>query len=72
MFVACWIIRATDTHSEYEILIAFAQQQWLLECASMLCYTYSACLVRLYIGTPCSVSSGEKRIEKCSKENRTE
>jgi hypothetical protein len=26
---ACWMTKATDTHSEYEILIAFPRQQWL-------------------------------------------
>jgi hypothetical protein len=36
---ACWITRATDTHSEYVILITFAQQR-LPECASMLRSTY--------------------------------
>jgi hypothetical protein len=45
---ACWITTATDTHSEFVILIAFRQQQWLLERASMLRYTYIACLVNLY------------------------
>ena len=28
---ACWIPKATDTHSEYVILIAFPRQQWLRE-----------------------------------------
>ena len=28
MRVACWITKATDTHSEYVILIAFPRQQW--------------------------------------------
>jgi hypothetical protein len=32
----CCITKATDMHSEYAILIAFAQQQWLREHASML------------------------------------
>jgi len=27
MRVACWIPRATNTHSQYVILIAFSQQQ---------------------------------------------
>jgi len=27
---ACWIKKATDTHSDYGILIAFALQQWLV------------------------------------------
>jgi spore cortex formation protein SpoVR/YcgB (stage V sporulation) len=25
---ACWVTNATDTHSEYVILIAFPPQQW--------------------------------------------
>jgi hypothetical protein len=38
---AYWVTEATDTHSEYVILIAFPQQQWLHECTSVLRYTYS-------------------------------
>ena len=34
--VACWITKAVDAHSEHVILIAFPQQQWLFERASML------------------------------------
>jgi hypothetical protein len=46
MRYACWIFKATNTHSECVILIAFPLQQWLHERASMLGYTYStACLV---------------------------
>jgi hypothetical protein len=37
--------KATDAHSEYAILIAFPQQQWLHEDASMLRYTYFASLI---------------------------
>jgi len=36
MRIAGWITKATDTHSEYVILIAFSQQQWLGERALML------------------------------------
>jgi hypothetical protein len=36
MRFACWITKATDTHSVYVILIAFPRQQWLCECTSML------------------------------------
>jgi hypothetical protein len=32
----CWITEATETHSEYVILLVFAQQQWLRGLASML------------------------------------
>jgi hypothetical protein len=45
MHIACWIPKATNTHLRYVILIAFPQQQWLQERASMLRYTYIACLV---------------------------
>jgi hypothetical protein len=36
---ACWITKATDTHSEYVILIAFSQQKRLRERATILRYT---------------------------------
>jgi len=29
--IACWIPNATNTHSEYEIFIAFPRYQWLRE-----------------------------------------
>jgi len=41
MRIACWIPKATDTHSEYVIPVAFPLQQWLHERASLLCSTYS-------------------------------
>ena len=44
MRIACWIPKATNTHSEYVILIAFALQQWLRERDSLLgavVYSYS-------------------------------
>ena len=43
--IACWITKATNTHSEYVTLIVFPLQQWLYERASLLRYTYTACLV---------------------------
>jgi hypothetical protein len=45
MYFLCWITKATDTHSEYVILIAFSRQQYLRERATMLRYAYIACLV---------------------------
>jgi hypothetical protein len=45
MRFACWITKATDTHSEYVIATAFAKQQWLRERASMLRITYTVSLV---------------------------
>ena len=45
MRIACWIPKATDTHSACVILIAFPLQQWQHAGASMFRYMYSACLV---------------------------
>jgi len=45
MRIACWIPKATNTHSQYVILIVFPLQQWLKEGAVVLRYTYFACLV---------------------------
>jgi hypothetical protein len=42
--IACWIPKATNTHSQYVILTAFQLQQWLHERTSMLRYIYIACL----------------------------
>jgi hypothetical protein len=43
--ISCWITKTTDTHSEYVIRIDFPLQQWLNERASLLHYTYTACIV---------------------------
>jgi hypothetical protein len=48
--IAYWIRKATNTYSEYVILIAFPLQQRLHERASMLRYTYTACLVEVKPG----------------------
>ena len=55
---ACWIPKATNTHSKHLILIALPQQQWLRERASVLGYTFSASLVpqQLRHRNMCSVS----------------
>jgi len=47
MRFACWIPNVTDTCREYVIGISFLQQQWLYERASMLRYTYTACLLAI-------------------------
>jgi len=41
-----WITKATNTQSEYVILIAFSQQQWLQERVSLLRNTciFTSCL----------------------------
>jgi hypothetical protein len=48
MRFACRINKATDTRSEYVILVAFQHQQWLRERPSVLRYTYIACA--LFVG----------------------
>jgi hypothetical protein len=45
MCIACWIPKATNTHSDYIILIAYPIQTLLREGASILHYTYTACLL---------------------------
>jgi hypothetical protein len=47
MRIACWVTKATNTHSERVILIAFPLQKLLQERVSMLRYTLIAC--RLYL-----------------------
>jgi hypothetical protein len=47
MRIARWVPKATSTHSEYVILPARPQQQWLHERVSMLRHTYTPCLVKL-------------------------
>ena len=46
MRIPCWIPKSTDTntHSQYVTLIALSLQQWLQERASILRYTFIACL----------------------------
>ena len=46
--ISCWISKATNTHSQYVLFIDFPLQQMLHERASMLRYTYIACLDVLY------------------------
>jgi len=46
--IAWWIPKATDTHSDYIIIIAFSLQQWLRERASLWRSTCIACLVLFF------------------------
>ena len=45
MRTACRIPKATNTYSEYVMLIAFSLQLWLHQRDSMLSYTYIVCLI---------------------------
>jgi len=44
IYIACWISKATNTHTGCVIIITFPLQHRLHECTSMLCYTYFAFL----------------------------
>jgi endonuclease III len=44
MSFACWITKATKTHSECVILTALPRQKWLHKRVSMLRYTSIVCL----------------------------
>ena len=48
MRIACLITKAANTHSEYVIFIDFPRQKWLHNSASMLRYTYIACLLNTF------------------------
>jgi len=50
MRFACWILKATNTRSEYVILVGFPPEQWLHERTSLLRYTL---IVLLYVGYSC-------------------
>jgi hypothetical protein len=49
MRIACWVRKATDTHSEYVMIDAVPLQQLLWKRASLLRYTYIACLLFNFI-----------------------
>jgi hypothetical protein len=51
MRIICWIPDSTNTHSEYVILIAIPQHQWLHERVLMFHYTYIACLILFTMNT---------------------
>jgi hypothetical protein len=53
MRLSCWLNKATNTHSEYEIFTAFPWQQLLIERAEVLCYTCIACLVEVLPTSVC-------------------
>jgi hypothetical protein len=47
MHFPCWTNKPTHTRSKFVILTAFPQQQSLRERASLLLYTYIACLTHV-------------------------
>jgi hypothetical protein len=65
MCFACWITKATDTHSKYVILIAFPWQQWLCKHASVLHCVYIAChsAVTLSLAVPAGLVSHKYKLK---------
>ena len=61
MRFACCITNATYGHAEYVLLIAFPLQKWLRESASMMRYTYMACLVSTEYSR-LNVTSGQQKL----------
>jgi hypothetical protein len=39
MRIACWLPKATNTHTQYVTFTAYPLQQWLGERVSMICYS---------------------------------
>jgi len=67
MRIACWIPKATKTHSEYATFIDFPLQQWLFQRAPMLRYSTLSVLftptkLRLYSWLLLSATATKRRI----------
>ena len=65
MCFACWVTKATNTHSGYVMLIAVPLQLWLHESALVLRNTYIACLVAavFVVSFPCKLQKGFTMID---------
>ena len=59
MRFACRITKATDTHTEYLILIVFPRQRWLHERATVL---------HLYVHCECCFGVGTKYVHTLSRQ----
>jgi hypothetical protein len=54
MRIACWITKATDTHSEYVILTAFPLLSLVAQTRlDVNVYTYMTCLIRIFLVLLC-------------------
>jgi hypothetical protein len=64
MRIACWITKAINIYTHYEIVVAFPEQQWFYAFASMLRCTYISSLIpvsqkRRYIWNDLSAVSSD-------------
>jgi hypothetical protein len=67
MRFVCWITKATDTHSEYVILIAFQWQEWLHKGDSMLrLYVHCLSCWMLNLTVVYKMTSGSWRVKKAN------
>jgi hypothetical protein len=70
MRISCWIPKATNTHSEYVIVIAFPLQQWLHESSSVNTVRTLAVMLwnflngALYSGVPRGTVEKHRTVEK--------
>ena len=68
---ACWITNATNTHSQYVILITFPLQKWFHERASLLRSTYIAHHLHILFSRSvqaagcCSLSNNLPAVHRC-------
>ena len=53
--IACWVTVATNTHSDYVILIAFPLHQWLYICSSVFRYIFASSVSSTSILCECVV-----------------
>ena len=66
MCISRWVPKATNTHSEYVILIAFPLQQWLHERASVLhLRTWPILFLLLYVSTSNTENSDWPQEGRC-------
>jgi hypothetical protein len=69
MSIACWISKATVTHSEYVTLFAFPRQHWLYERASIVRYKYNALPVKVNVAisrTKVTIIRVVPMVKKCT------
>jgi hypothetical protein len=66
MHIACWILKATNTYSEYALFIDFPMQQWLHEHASKIRDAYIVCLIMNY-----EIHAFRTYLQKCAIRTRS-
>jgi hypothetical protein len=65
MRFACWITKATDTHSECVTIVASSKQQWLRESASIYIIHKSSLLLNKRIAVLLLLRFSNQNIKNC-------